>query len=241
VRIPPDTRVVHYLFHLELRGISQKIMKWPLCCLCQPFRSVLKWVVTVSAHLELWTPAGTQIVVLDQAQHTIGRAPQNDVALPDDPMVSWQHAILQSINGGWSVQDLGSRNGTLVRGVRLLNVQALRHGDDITIGRTKLMFRDTRQTDSGHTQVAVLPPELTRRERDVLHALCRPLFGGQVFREPATLREIAQALTVTEAAVQQHLLRLYTKFDIEPGRQNRRLALANEAIARGAVTIANLG
>ncbi|HZZ47510.1 MAG TPA: FHA domain-containing protein [Pseudonocardia sp.] len=196
--------------------------------------------VSVSAHLELWSPAGVRVLVLEQAQYTIGRAPENDVAVPDDPMVSWQHAIMQAINGGWSVQDLGSRNGTLVRGARLLNVQALRPGDDITVGRTKLVFRDSRQVNSGRTEVAVLPPDLTRRERDVLYALCRPLFGGQVFREPATLREIAHALTVTEAAVQQHLLRLYTKFDIQPGGQNRRLALANEAIGRGAVTVADL-
>jgi hypothetical protein len=36
------------------------------------------------------------------------------------------------------------------------------------------------------------------------------------------------------------LLRLYDKFDILAGTQSRRLALANEAIGRGAITIADL-
>ena len=47
------------------------------------------------------------------------------------------------------------------------------------------------------------PPELTRRERDVLVALCRPALGEGVFTEPATVREIAAELVVTDAAVKQ--------------------------------------
>ena len=51
---------------------------------------------------------------------------------------------------------------------------------------------------------------------------------------PATAREIAEALVVTEAAVKQHLLRLYQKFRIPEGL-NRRARLANEIIAAGIV------
>ena len=35
------------------------------------------------------------------------------------------------------------------------------------------------------------PPDLTRREQDVLAALCRPALHGNVFEEPASVREIA--------------------------------------------------
>jgi hypothetical protein len=83
-------------------------------------------------------------------------------------------------------------------------------------------------------------PELTRRERDVLRVLCRPLFNGQVFTEPASLQEVSAALQITEAAVQQHLLRLYDKFGISAGTSGRRAQLANEAIRRGAITLADL-
>ena len=51
---------------------------------------------------------------------------------------------------------------------------------------------------------------------------------------PATAKEVAEELVVTEAAVKQHLLRLYAKFRIPEGG-NRRGRLANEVIALGIV------
>jgi hypothetical protein len=77
-------------------------------------------------------------------------------------------------------------------------------------------------------------PELTRREIDVLTSLCRPALSDEAFVAPATAREIATDLVVTEAAVKQHLLRLYQKFRIPEG-PNRRVRLANEVIALGLV------
>jgi ATP/maltotriose-dependent transcriptional regulator MalT len=87
------------------------------------------------------------------------------------------------------------------------------------------------------------PPELTRREREVVIELCRPSVAdtGLAFTEPATVREIAEKLFVSEAAVKQHLLRLYDKFEIPDGIDQRRLRLANQAFTRGAVTRADLG
>ena len=79
-------------------------------------------------------------------------------------------------------------------------------------------------------------PELTRRERDVLAALCRPVLSDDVFAEPASVHEIAQVLVVTDAAVKQHLLHLYDKFGIDAG-QRRRVSLAKEAIRRGALDL----
>ena len=76
-------------------------------------------------------------------------------------------------------------------------------------------------------------PQLTPREREVLIALCRPVYSGEVYTEPASTREIARELFVSEAAVKQHLLRLYDKFGIYGDRGRRRLALANEALRHG--------
>jgi DNA-binding NarL/FixJ family response regulator len=77
-------------------------------------------------------------------------------------------------------------------------------------------------------------PELTRRELDVLTSLCRPALSDEAFATPATAHEIATDLVVTEAAVKQHLLRLYQKFRIPEG-PNRRTRLANEVVALGLV------
>ena len=53
-------------------------------------------------------------------------------------------------------------------------------------------------------------------------------------------QEIADALVISEAAVKQHLAHLYDKFGIHGGGERRRVRLANEALRRGAVTIAGL-
>src|SRR5947209_7457293 len=78
--------------------------------------------------------------------------------------------------------------------------------------------------------------DITRRERDVLIALCRPAASSEIFVEPASVRQIAQELVVTDAAVKQHLQHLYDKFAIPESEPRRRLALAREALRREAVS-----
>jgi hypothetical protein len=79
--------------------------------------------------------------------------------------------------------------------------------------------------------------DLTKRERDVLAALCRPLSGDDVVAQPASVREIATELVVTDAAVKQHLLHLYDKFAIAEGAERRRVSLARAAIDLGVVDL----
>src|SRR6185369_15284259 len=81
---------------------------------------------------------------------------------------------------------------------------------------------------------------LTRREREVLVELCRPLLERASFHEPAPTRDIARALFVTETAVKQHLLRMYEKLDV-PESGNRRRALANAALEQGILSASELG
>ena len=73
-----------------------------------------------------------------------------------------------------------------------------------------------------------------------LLALCRPVLSADLFTEPASIRLIAEQLVVTEAAVKQHLLRLYDKFGVYESGERRRVRLANEAVRRGAVSLADL-
>ena len=81
---------------------------------------------------------------------------------------------------------------------------------------------------------------MTPRELDVLVALCRPLVSDDPFAQPASIHQIARELYVTEAAIKQHLHNLYEKFAI-PAGTGRRVALANDAIRRGAVSLTMLG
>jgi DNA-binding NarL/FixJ family response regulator len=127
-----------------------------------------------------------------------------------------------------------------VNGERVLSDRPLRAGDEIRVGKTRLTFRSDARGDTTATETAQGPPDLTRRERDVLVALCRPVLSGDMFTEPASIREVAGALVVSEAAVKQHLLHLYDKFELYDGGERRRVRLANEAVRRGAVSLADL-
>jgi DNA-binding CsgD family transcriptional regulator len=197
----------------------------------------------VTAHLEL-RPAGgggTRIVVLDKDRLTIGRDADNDVALPDDPRLSRVHAAFERYGTGWSINDLGSRNGTFVNNQRLWRERILRGGDEIKAGTTLLVYRtEPPAAEPDPTEGGTGIMRVTPREYEVLAALCSPLVDGELFTEPASTRDIAEVLVITEAAVKQHLLHLYDKFGIHDPAERRRARLANEAFRRGLLNQADL-
>ena len=164
---------------------------------------------------------------------TIGRGQGVDIRL-DDPSVSRLHAELYRRGPYVYVVDLGlSRNGTRVNG-RPVARRVLDEGDVLSFGAARCRIGGIPQEEI--TAEAELRrsavPELTRREQDVLASLCRPALSDEAFATPATAHEIASDLVVTEAAVKQHLLRLYAKFGIPEGG-DRRVRLANEVVRAG--------
>jgi pSer/pThr/pTyr-binding forkhead associated (FHA) protein len=67
----------------------------------------------------------------------IGRsADNNDIVLDTEPAVSRHHAEFVYDDGGWSVRDLSSHNGTFVNGVRLEGVASVpvTPADVVTVG-----------------------------------------------------------------------------------------------------------
>lgn len=194
----------------------------------------------MSAHLELWGASGPSLIPLDGDRITVGSADSNDLAIPGDRRLSRLHAVFERYPAGWCVRDLGSRNGTFVNGRRIWHEHVLADGDEVRAGGSRLVVRSGWVPAGQATESGPPPPELTGRERDVLIQLCRPLLAGATFTEPASSREIAAALVVTEAAVKQHLLRLYEKFGVTGEGERRRVRLANEAMARNAITRADL-
>jgi pSer/pThr/pTyr-binding forkhead associated (FHA) protein len=200
----------------------------------------------MSSHLEVSKPSGRALVPLAGQRLTVGKASTNDVSLDHDDTVSRLHAVLENLGFAWSIRDLGSRNGTYLNGERINAERVLRSGDEVRVGKTRLLFWEVRESGEGTrdeetmaAQPNELPPRLTPREVDVLVVLCRPLVSDDPFPEPASVRRMAGELFVTEAAVKQHLQNMYDKFGI-PAEGDRRVRLANEALRRGAVTIAQL-
>jgi pSer/pThr/pTyr-binding forkhead associated (FHA) protein len=168
---------------------------------------------------------------------TVGSLDSNDLVVESEG-VSRTHAVLERFGDTWTVRDLGSRNGTFVNGGRTIGEHALHSGDEILLGRLRMLFHGPAR--GAETGAIASPPPITPRERDVLVALCRPLLTGDAFTEPASTRAIAAELVVSEAAVKQHLSRLYEKFDVSTQDERRRVQLANAAVARGAVRVADL-
>jgi hypothetical protein len=182
--------------------------------------------------LEVREGGRSRILAMDRDRLTIGKAPSNDVAVTEDGRLSRLHAVLERFEAGWCIRDLGSRNGTYLNGRRIWDTHPLRSGDEVVAGQTTLVFRWPGHDATGTTDSLPPQPELTRRERDVLLALCRPIVSGDVFTEPASIREVAAELTVTEGAVKQHLAHRYDKFGLFDTGERRRVRLANEALQR---------
>ena len=143
----------------------------------------------MTAFLEVWRPAGADLVPLGGDRITVGRAAGNDIVLGDDGQVSRVHAVLERLGGGWSIRDVSSRNGTFVNGNRVSGEARVGPGDELRIGRTRIVLRADRTADDpGMTEAQAPPPQLTPREKDVLIALFTPMTGPEMFTEPASTR-----------------------------------------------------
>ena len=75
---------------------------------------------------------------LDKEETTIGRRSTNDIQI-QNLAVSGRHARIKVAMDDAFLEDLGSTNGTYVNG-RLVKKQALSDGDEIIIGKYKLVF-----------------------------------------------------------------------------------------------------
>ena len=76
--------------------------------------------------------------LLDDSEVSTGRHPKSDIFL-DDVTVSRRHAIFVNTDEGYSVQDIGSLNGTYVNR-QLVDVQPLKTGDEVMVGKFRLTY-----------------------------------------------------------------------------------------------------
>lgn len=77
-------------------------------------------------------------IPLMEGANVIGREP--DVAIPcDAPGVSRYHARIVVVQGAATIEDLGSKNGTWVKGERVTSAP-LADGDEIRLGTARLTF-----------------------------------------------------------------------------------------------------
>ena len=91
-------------------------------------------------------------IALREGENVLGRLDEG-VAWLESPTVSRRHARILVSGGQATLEDLGSKNGTFLRGRRLSSPTPLSDGDDILLGHVHMTFR-------------VLPPVSTRTEAD---------------------------------------------------------------------------
>ena len=94
-------------------------------------------------------PQPNQIYELNKDIITLGRDITNDIVI-NDPEVSRHHCRLTRGGGGYTLEDLGSTNGTFVNGQRLTGARPLAGGDVVGLGETvTLAFESTLSAEPG--------------------------------------------------------------------------------------------
>lgn len=79
---------------------------------------------------------------LGEGEYVIGRRSDCQIFVPD-MRVSRQHARLWRDGEGWTLEDLGSNNGTFINGQRLEGSIQLKHDDEVLIANNKIRVVST--------------------------------------------------------------------------------------------------
>lgn len=89
----------------------------------------------------------------------IGRRSDNDIPI-NNVQASRRHAVLMNLNDDWWINDLGSRNGIIVNGLRLSCARRLRNGDEIRIANQRITFCNSTQPAPHHSSIMGKTTEL---------------------------------------------------------------------------------
>ena len=94
----------------------------------------------VKTPVKYWLVWDTRQIALSDGENILGRAPDAGVWI-DAPGVSRHHARILLDGAGAAVEDLGSKNGTYLRGQRISASAPLIDGDQIRLGPILITFR----------------------------------------------------------------------------------------------------
>ncbi len=86
----------------------------------------------------------TATIPLDRDRISLGRSSANELCYPDDSGLSRQHLAITRSEGQWFVEDLGSKNGTLLNGRRIDQKMPFSIEDRVSAGHLILEFAEHR-------------------------------------------------------------------------------------------------
>lgn len=97
-------------------------------------------------------PIPWQRLVLEPGSYMIGRSPYSHILIPD-LLVSRRHARVFYAGGKWYIEDLGSRNGTILDGSNIQDKGPVALDDsrehEVIIGSTLLKVKVLKEAEGG--------------------------------------------------------------------------------------------
>jgi DNA-binding winged helix-turn-helix (wHTH) protein len=99
-----------------------------------------------------WLISESRSLPLREGSHIVGRDPALDVFL-DSPKVSRRHARIDIAGTRATIEDLGSKNGSVVGKTRIEFPTTLCHGDEVQFGRFRFVFRLTESLPSTESDI----------------------------------------------------------------------------------------
>ena len=115
----------------------------------------------MSRELLIQCPDGqTKTIPLTGERLAVGRSSAAELCFPEDAGLSRQHFAFESQGEEWTVQDLGSKNGTYLKKKKLESPSLLSDGDDIRMGAVRCKLRVFRGLPS--TKSAAPEPRRSR-------------------------------------------------------------------------------
>ena len=82
---------------------------------------------------------GKEFLIFKEVMN-VGSSPRSDIYLFNDPLVAEQHAIIRAVGDECEVEARQSTSPVLLNN-RSITRARLRHGDNVTIGRTSFVFQ----------------------------------------------------------------------------------------------------
>lgn len=102
---------------------------------------------------------------------TIGRDTTNNVVINDEKVSRVHCQLVQKNDGGYSIVDLGSTNGTFVNGRRILGETQLQSKDVVRIGDTNLPWKNYVEPMAMATPTPVVSDLIPNRKRRIWHVV----------------------------------------------------------------------
>ncbi|HEY4244126.1 MAG TPA: SpoIIE family protein phosphatase [Kofleriaceae bacterium] len=119
---------------------------------------------------------------LADGEYVIGRRSDCQIFVPD-MRVSRQHARLWKAGEDWTLEDLGSNNGTFINGIRLQQATPIRHEDEIMIANNKIRV-ESRETTGEQGKFPEGPQSVTVVDVGGASALIRAREDSNSGRNP---------------------------------------------------------